>query len=276
MTLPWQDTLYRGPMDLGLTNKRVWVLGGSAGLGLATATAVAREGARVVISSRAGERLDQARAALAKASGAEVLAEPADVRRGEELSRACELAALALGGLDIVVLSHGGPRVGTIDELDDHAFAEAYDLVLASAFRVTKAALPHLRNAGGGVIAFVTSTSTKEAVPGLLLSNTMRLGVTGLAKTLARELGPDRIRVFCAAPGRIATDRLTSLDETNAARRGLQADALRAEIRKNIPLGRDGEPSEFGEVMAFLVSPKASYVSGTTIVIDGARTVAIT
>lgn len=263
-------------MDLGLTNKRIWVLGGSAGLGLATATSVAREGARVVISSRAGERLDKAREALAKASGVAVLAEPADVRRAEEIGRACERAALALGGLDIVVLSHGGPRVGSIDELDDSAFAEAYDLVLASAFRVTKAALPHLRNAGGGVIAFVTSTSTKESVPGLLLSNTMRLGVTGLAKTLARELGPDRIRVFCVAPGRIATDRLTSLDETNAARRGLQADALRAEIRKNIPLGRDGEPAEFGDVMAFLVSPKASYVSGTTIVIDGARTVAIT
>jgi 3-oxoacyl-[acyl-carrier protein] reductase len=254
-------------VDLGLQGKRAWVLGASAGLGKATAAALAAEGARVVVSSRNTDRLQAACAEIGALN-----AVPLDVAEGKQaIEGACEAASEQLGGLDIVVSNHGGPPTGTFDDIDDAKFAAAFELVLASAFRVTKAALPHLRSAGGGVIAYVTSSSTREVLPNLLLSNTMRTGVTAMVKTLSRELAPDGVRLFCAAPGRISTERADSVDTFNAERQGTTFEEVRAAMAREIPLGRYGEPREFGDLVAFLCSERASYVTGVTALIDGGR-----
>ena len=254
-------------MDLGLEGKRAWVLGASAGLGRAIAASLAAEGAHVAISSRSAERLDPVAAEI----GARA-AVPLDVTEGPEaIEVASTRAATELGGLDILVSNHGGPPAGTFDQIDDDTFRKAFELVLASASRLTRAALPHLRRSGGGVIVYVTSGSTKEVIPNLLLSNTMRTGVVGMMKTLSRELAGDGIRVLCAAPGRIATDRVASLDAFTAGQRGVSPDEVRAASEREVPLGRYGDPAEFGDVVAFLCSRRASYVSGCSVVVDGGK-----
>jgi 3-oxoacyl-[acyl-carrier protein] reductase len=251
-------------VDLDLEGKRAWVLGGSSGLGFATALALAAEGARVAISARDGERLTQAAASIGAA------AVPLDVSEGPAAIReACDRVADSLSGLDIVVVNHGGPTPGGFEQIDDAKFTAAYDLVLASAFRVTKEAVPHLRKAGGGVILYVTSSTTREINPDLFLSNTMRAGVVGMMKTFSRQLAGDRIRLLCAAPGRIATARTESVDIAIAAREGSTPAEVTRRSEAAIPLGRYGRPDEFGSVAAFLCSGKASYVTGCSVVIDG-------
>jgi 3-oxoacyl-[acyl-carrier protein] reductase len=258
-------------MDLGLEGKRAWVLGASSGLGRATAARLAAEGASVAISSRTEENL---RAVAGAIGGAAVV--PLDVSAGRAaIEAAAERVASELGGIDIVVSNHGGPPVGRFDDIDDDTFVAAFQLVLASAWRVTKAAVPHLRRAGGGVIVYVTSSSTKEIIPNLLLSNTMRTGVVGMMKTLSHELAGDGIRLLCAAPGRIATERVLSLDTFSAERQGITPAEARQAAERDIPLGRYGEAEEFGDVVAFACSARASYVSGTTLLVDGAKLVGV-
>lgn len=259
-------------MDLGLKGKRAWVLGASSGLGRAAAASLAAEGASVAISSRGADKLRGVAEAI---GGAHV--EPLDVTRGRDAIEAAATNVVgALGGLDIVVSNHGGPPVGRFEDIDDDTFAGAFQLVLASAWRVTKATVPHLRRAGGGVVVYVTSSSTKEIIPNLLLSNTMRAGVVGMMKTLAHELGPDGIRLLCAAPGRIATDRVLNLDTFTAERSGRTPEQVREAAESEIPLGRYGKPDEFGDMVAFACSPRASYVSGTTLLVDGGKLVGVT
>lgn len=258
-------------MELGLAGRRAWVLGGSSGLGRGTAAALHAEGAAVAISARPGRRLDETALALG------VAAVPLDVAHGADaIQDACNAAVAQLGGLDIVVVNHGGPRPGGIDDVDGPAFAEAFDLVLASAFHVTKAVVPHLRANGGGVILYVTSSATKEIIPGLFLSNTMRAGVVGMMKTFSHELGPDGIRTLCIAPGRIATDRAAAVDEATARAAGTTVEAARAASERSIPLGRYGRPAEFGGIAAFLCSERAAYLTGTTVVVDGGKLFGIT
>ncbi|MGH7883527.1 MAG: SDR family oxidoreductase [Candidatus Dormibacteraceae bacterium] len=237
-------------MDLGLEGKRAWVLGASAGLGRAVAKALASEGARLALSSRSEQKL---RVVAEEIGGAAVV--PLDVAAGKQaIDQACEEVVRKLGGLDILISNHGGPPAGLATEIDDEAFVKGFELVLASAYRLTKAALPHLGQAGGGVIVYLTSSSTKEVVPNLLLSNTMRSGVVGMMKTLSRELAADGIRLLCAAPGRFSTDRVTSLDAFDAQRQGKTPEEIRTDHQAAIPFGRYGDPQEFGDVVAFLCS----------------------
>jgi 3-oxoacyl-[acyl-carrier protein] reductase len=251
-------------MDLGLQGKRAWVLGGSKGLGRAVAEGLSAEGARVAISSRSGRGLETTAAEV------NALPVPLDIAQGAGLiAQACAQVAEGLGGLDIVVVNHGGPMPGGFDAIDESAFGEAFDLVLGSAFRVTKAAVPYLRQAGGGVIAYVTSTATKEIMPNLFLSNTMRAGVVGMMKTFSYQLAGDGIRLLCVAPGRISTDRSRSIDTAAAQREGTTETDVRRRSEQAIPLGRYGQPREFGDVVAFLCSARASYVTGCSVVVDG-------
>jgi 3-oxoacyl-[acyl-carrier protein] reductase len=253
-------------MDLLLEGKAAWVVGGSSGLGRATAEALRAEGATVALSSRRGARLDDAASELG------AVAVPLDVREGTQaINAACEEVVATLGRLDIVVVNHGGPPPGGFDDVDEDAFVQSFDLVLASAFRLTKAVVPHLRAAGGGVIAYVTSFGTKEIIPELFLSNTMRAGVVGMMKTFSRNLAPDGIRLFCAAPGRFATERAAAIDAAAAERTGRQIDEVRRANADEIPLGRYGNPDEFGQALTFLCSPRASYYTGCTFVLDGGK-----
>jgi 3-oxoacyl-[acyl-carrier protein] reductase len=188
------------------------------------------------------------------------LAVRGDVTNASDLERLVSKTVEAFGGIDIVVWNSGGPPAGKASEVSDEALESAFELLLQPAVRLVRLALPHLRASEAGRIVFITSATVKEPTPHLALSNAMRPGLTGWAKTLARELGPERITVNCVAPGRIDTPRMTELYGDS----GPPADEL-----AQIPLGRMGSPREFGDVVCFLSSERASYVTGTTVLVDG-------
>jgi 3-oxoacyl-[acyl-carrier protein] reductase len=259
----------RRDLDLGLKDKVAWVHGASSGLGLATAAALAREGARVAISARRADVLGRLAGELGEI-GPEVIAVPVDVRDPDAITDGATRVRARLGPVEILIANAGGPPPGGFDAFDEDAVLDAFTLTTMSAWRLAKAVVDDMRSTGRGVIIFLTSGSTKEVVPSLLLSNMMRPAVVGLAKTLSKELGPQGIRVLCAAPGRIATPRLIELDEAAAARTGRSVDEVKEANVAAIPLGRYGAPEEFGEVVAFLSSERASFVSGVSVSIDGA------
>lgn len=262
-------------MDLGLQNKKALVFAASRGLGEASAHAFAAEGAAVAIASRNQPSISAAAARIREAvPGADVHPYVCDVADAAAIDQTVTAAAAALGGLDVVVCNAGGPPARPFVELSDADWQAAFELNLLSVVRIVRAALPHLRP--GGAIVTITSASVKEPVPGLILSNAIRSGVLGLVKTLANELGSQGIRVVNVAPGRIYTDRLKELDQTNAARQGTTPEAVRKQVEAGIPLGRYGDPAEFGRVVCFAASPAAGYISGTTILVDGGMVRAIT
>jgi 3-oxoacyl-[acyl-carrier protein] reductase len=255
-------------MDLGLDGRVAWVLGGSSGLGKASASALAAEGARVVISSRSEERLTAAAEEITRA-GSECHYVPVDVGDGDQIAAGARRIADEVGPVDILVSNAGGPPPGTFEDLSEDDLFAAFSLTTASAWRLAKAVLPSMLDRGSGVMLFLTSASTKEVIPNLLLSNMMRAAVVGMAKMLSKELGPHGIRVLCVAPGRIETQRLVQLDEAASKRTGKTVEEIRGGLQAAIPLRRYGDPSEFGETVAFLASERASYLNGISVVVDG-------
>lgn len=255
-------------MDLGLEGKVAWVLGASGGLGRATAHSLADEGARVAVSARRAELLDEFVTEVS-GNGGRALAVPLDVSDGAAVREAHGRVVEGLGPVDILVANAGGPPPGGFAQTDDDKLAQAFALTTASAWNLTKAVTPDMKERGSGCIVFLTSTSTKEVIPTLLLSNMMRAAVVGFAKTLSKELGPDGIRVLCVAPGSIDTDRLRSLDENAAGSSGKSVEEVRRANASRIPLRRYGKPKEFGDVVAFLASERGSFVSGITVAVDG-------
>lgn len=257
-------------MDLGLATKRALVLAGTTGLGRATAEAIATEGAAVALCGRDAARSEAVAAEIAALPGAtRVVGFGADVRRADEIERLVEGAVDALGGLDVLVTNAGGPPAGGFDVLDDDAWGAAYHLTLMSVVRAIRAALPHLRGAGGGAVLALASSSVKRPIPNLTLSNAFRPAVQALCKDLATSLAPEGIRVNVLSPGRIATGRIEELDQAQARREGIDVDVVRAQSRRSIPMGRLGDVAEFGRVAAFLVSDAASYVTGQSLLVDG-------
>ena len=254
-------------MDLGLDGKVAWVLGGSSGLGRACAVSLAAEGARVAISARGPERLEETANEI-RASGAECVPVPLDVSEAEAIGRAHEQVVDSLGDIDILIANAGGPPPGPFESFDDAALQDAVQLTLASAWRLTKAVTPGMKGRGGAIV-YITSGSVKEPISGLLFSNMLRPAIVGMAKTLSKELAPDGIRVLCVAPGRVRTPRVDALDEVVATNSGRPVDEVRAASEASIPLGRYGRPEEFGDVVAFLASERASYMTGVTVVVDG-------
>jgi 3-oxoacyl-[acyl-carrier protein] reductase len=241
-------------MDLGLTGRTAIVCGASSGLGLAIAEALAEEGAHVVMLARRRGVLE----AEAKRIGA--LAVPGDVRDAADLERAVHAAVQTHGGLDILVPNSGGPPAARADEIDADRVQEAVELLLLPVVRLVTLALPHLLESDQGRIVLVSSLAVREPTAHLALTNAVRPGVVGYMKSLANELGPKGITVNAVGPGRIATARMSELYGSD----GPPPD----EVAK-IPARRLGEPRELGDLVAFLCSKRASYVSGTHIPVDG-------
>lgn len=240
-------------MDLGLRGRTALVMGASSGLGLASAQALREEDANVVMLARREELLRQ------EAEQIGALPVVGDVRRAEDLERAVQAATETHGGLDVLVLNGGGPPPGPAQAVTQEAVQQAVDLLLKPMVAVVNAALPHLKSSGQGRIISISSISVLEPVDGLVLSNAVRPGLWGYLKTLSRELGPDGITVNLIAPGRIATARLTEL----------YGGELPEAAAQGIPLGRLGTARELGDVVCFLASRRASYLSGVVIPVDG-------
>src|SRR3954469_5605460 len=241
-------------MDLGLTDRVYVVTGGTKGLGRATADALVADGARVVVSSRSQDSVDAAGAALG-GSARGVAADNADPATAE---RVVQTALDSWGRLDGALISVGGPPGTDPPNATDEQGRDAFESVLLGAVRVVRTVLPHLGN--GGAIGLVLSTSVKQPVGGIEISSGLRPGLAMWAKHLADEIGPKGIRVFSLLPGRILTDRMTSL---------MPDAADRDRMAQTIPLRRMGDPEEFGRVAAFLLSPAASYLTGLAVPIDG-------
>jgi 3-oxoacyl-[acyl-carrier protein] reductase len=257
-------------MDLGLRDKRALVTAASGGLGYATASALAAEGATVAICSRDGERASEAAARIAAETGSTVHAYAADVSRADDLERLFDEAVAALGGLDVLVNNAGGPPPGGFSALDESHWLRGFELTLMSAVRSVRLALPHLTAAAdGAAVLTILSSSVKQPIPNLLLSNVYRPGLHGLTKSLAIELAGQGVRVNGIAPGRIDTERVRELDAAMAEKQGRAVEEVRAAGLGNIPMGRLGRPQEFGRVAAFLCSPAASYVTGHVMIVDG-------
>ncbi len=256
-------------MDMGLKGTVALVAASSSGLGRATAFALAQEGASVCMCARRADVLEAAAQEIRQATGADTLAVPADLSRAEDIRRVVSATVERWGRLDILVNNAGGPPPGEFTEHDEAAWYRAFELNLMSAVRLIREALPYLKASGRGRIINFTSSSVRQPVEGLILSNSIRLAVVGMAKTLSRELAPYNITVNNIAPGRIATARIRELDRATASTLGItQEEAARREISK-IPLGRYVTPEEVAALAVFLASDKSAYITGTTIQVDG-------
>lgn len=241
-------------MDLGLRGRTAVVCGASAGIGLAVAETLAAEGANVAMFARRRELLER------EAERIGALAIQGDITIPQHLERLVRLTVDAFGGVDVLVLNGGGPPAGTATGMTAQAVEDAVALLLTPHVNLVAHCVPHLRASGRGRIVAIESSSVREPLPGLALSNAVRPGVVGWLKTLARELGPDGITVNTIAPGRIDTDRLRSV---------YGADGPPTEDLAQIPVRRIGRPEEVAAVVAFLASDAAAYVTGTVIPIDG-------
>jgi len=243
-------------VDLGLKGRTAIVCGASSGIGLGVAEALAEEGANVAMFARRRDMLER----QAERLGA--LAVRGDLTNPAHLERLVEQTVKALGGVDVVVNNGGGPPRTPAREIDAEAVESAVELLLVSAVRLTNLCLPYLERSGHGRVINITSSSVREPIDSLALSNAVRPGVVGWAKTLAREVAPHGITVNSIAPGRIDTERLREVYPDGPTERDLEA----------IPLGRLGTPRELGDVVCFLASDRAAYVTGTVIPVDGGLT----
>ena len=254
-------------MDLGLSGKVAMVSGASRGLGFAVARTLAAEGARVSMLSRQASAIGEAAQRIERETGSQALGVGGDVGSLQAIEHWHKATLERFGGVDLVYTSSGGPPPGPILGYGDDAWQQAFELLVLSVIRIVRAVLPSLER--GGSILLATSSSVKEPIPNLGLSNVLRPSVAALAKSLAIELAPKHIRVNQIIPGRIDTDRARELDEANARRRDIPVDEQRSRSIAAIPLGRYGEAEEFGRAAAFLLSDAASYITGATLQVDG-------
>jgi 3-oxoacyl-[acyl-carrier protein] reductase len=258
-------------MDLGLKNKVALVAASSKGLGRACAHALSAEGAKVAICARDEKALRAAADEIARATGNEVLAVPADLTHARDCERVVKETVDFFGALHVLVTNNGGPPAGYFFDFDDNDWYRAVDLTLMSAVRLIRAAVPAMRRQKWGRVINITSVSVKEPLDNLILSNALRAGVVGLARTLANQLAADGITVNNVLPGYILTDRVKSLAGTQAKAQGKSPDDILAGFAAPVPIGRIGKPEELAAVVAFLASEQAAYVNGASILVDGGR-----
>jgi len=245
------------------------VAGASRGLGFAVARGLAREGAKVSMSSRSPEAVSDAAYKISRETGAEVFSIAADVRSADALANWHHQTVDRFGGVDLLYTNSGGPLPGTVLKFDDAAWQSAFQLLLLSAVRMIRLAVPSMTARGGGSIVLATSSAVKEPIGNLALSSVMRTSVSALSKILANELAPHKIRVNQLIPGRIDTDRVKEIDQDNAQRSGITVPEQQKRIFATIPLARYGDPDEFAAAAVFLLSDAAGYITGASLQVDG-------
>lgn len=222
-----------------------------------------------MLASNQAAELQQAAAEIKAASGREPKFTHMDLTNAADIARLVENTVAAFGGVYTLVNNTGGPPAGTFDQFDDAAWQNAYELNLLSYIRTIRAVLPHMRKTGGGRIINYASSSVRSPLENLILSNTFRMGVLGMSKTLSGELGKENILVNVMGPGRIQTERIEQLDKIRANKAGVTPEQVRIETCKTIPLGRYGVPEEYARLTVFLGSPANTYITGQAVLVDG-------
>lgn len=256
-------------MDLGLNHKVALVAAASRGLGRAVAEELAAEGASLVICSRSEEKISQTAKEIAESTGAKILAIAADVSKPDDVSRLTQLSIERFGRIDILVTNAGGPPAGPFASFSLEQWDAATNLLLRSVVALTHAVLPGMKERGWGRILNITSIAVKQPVDNLILSNSLRAAVTGLARTLANEVAPFGVTVNNILPGYTRTERVEELAQMMAAKQGITPAEFIARWEQEIPMRRIGEPREFAALAAFLVSGRAGYITGTSVQVDG-------
>lgn len=256
-------------MDLELKERIAIVAASSRGLGKACALELAREGAQVVISARDRARLVAAADEIRDVTGVEVLPVETDLTNAAQIQHLVNVTLQHYDHIDILVTNNGGPPAGFFDDFDDQAWLTAHQMILMSAVRLIRAVLPTMRAQQWGRIINITSVSVKQPIDNLLLSNVYRPGVIGLAKTLSAQVAADGITINNVAPGYTRTDRVLELAQARAAAQGQTVEKVLADTTVSYPMKRMGEPEELAALVAFLASERASYITGTTIQVDG-------
>lgn len=259
-------------MDLGLQDKVALVAASSQGLGFAVAKELAQEGASLVICSRTTKSIEYARERIVEETGADVAAFTADVSRPEDIDRLVNAGTDRFGRVDILVTNSGGPPAGPFESTTRESWDAALDVLLHSTIHMSRLVLPGMKERGWGRILNITSIASKQPVDNLILSNSVRAGLTGFAKTLANEVAHYGITVNNILPGYTLTERLDELIGFLSEKEGLSADEIRGRWEAEIPTRRLGDPTEFAALAAFLVSERASYITGSSIAVDGGWT----
>jgi 3-oxoacyl-[acyl-carrier protein] reductase len=256
-------------MDLGLKGKAAFVAGGSMGLGRAVALELAREGAKVAIGALDDPHLGEAAELIRRETGGDVLALPVDVSDANQARAVVRRAIDHFGTLDILVNNAGGPPSADFVDIDETLWEKGFRLNLLSTIMMTREAVPVMKAKGWGRIINMTSISVKQPIDGLILSNTIRSGVIGLAKSLSNELAPFNVTVNNVCPGFTMTDRVRNLAKAMAEKEGTTPEAVIGRWEASIPMKRLGTPEEFAALVAFLASERSGYITGAAIQIDG-------
>lgn len=256
-------------MTLGLNNKIAMVAGASRGLGFGVAKALAREGAKVSLSSRTAEAAQKAAAKIREETGGDVFGAACDVCSVGEIASWHKATMDRFGGVDLLYTNSGGPPPGPAMKFDDTAWHGAFELLVLSAIRMIRVAIPSMEARGGGSIVLSTSSAVKEPIGNLALSTVLRSSVSALSKLLSTELAPKKIRVNQLIPGRILTDRVEEIDADNAKRFGISVEEQQKKVYATIPMGRYGDIDEFANAAVFLLSDAGAYVTGASLQVDG-------
>ena len=256
-------------MELGLKDKTVIVMASSDGIGKGTAIEFAKEGANVMLFARREDKLKEVQQQIKEMTGRKADYVAGDISKAADIEAVVARTLSTFGPVYALINNTGGPAAGTFDKFGDDDWYSAFDLTLLSYIRAIRAVLPSMQKQKTGRIINITSSSVKIVLDNLILSNTFRMGIVGLTKSLSSELGKDNILINVLGPGKIITDRVEHLDTIRSQRAGVPKDEFQKKVRQTIPLGRYGDPDEFARLAVFLCSEANSYITGQTLLVDG-------
>jgi 3-oxoacyl-[acyl-carrier protein] reductase len=256
-------------MELGLKDKTVIVMASSDGIGKGTAIEFAREGANVMLFARREDKLKEVQQEISKVENGKADYVAGDITKAADIRTLVDKTLSTFGSVYALINNTGGPPAGTFDKFADADWYSAFDLTLLSYIRAIRAVLPSMQKQKTGRIINITSSSVKIVLDNLILSNTFRMGIVGLTKSLSSELGKDNILINVLGPGKIITDRVEHLDSIRSQRAGVPKDEFQKKVKQTIPLGRYGDPDEFARLVVFLCSEANTYITGQTLLVDG-------